>query len=668
MVEYWKSAPYTLSYLGGHGYQIRAGLPIRASGKGSARASSAEVRLSLRGSSALIPWEDIRLYRELDPANGRLQGLWEDLLDAGAHRLLWLPPAAPYYRYPEGRFDDDTARALTKRLVFSAWALVPTAISTLTSYEVERRLRDEEAATRTRRSDTETFYDTESNARHVRHLRMDGSGPSMTVLPLVLPSPALAALCDPLSLSAELGSAHGLPTWSMVKSQAVARIREALALILPEAPRRKNGSAAWYSLAPMLLDSLSASSAAYDPELTVAPRTDDVAQQGQLQGALVDLQDMLAKALDSMFREDDGGLTARVSDRSLPAVPTNLEEVLAEIALASPSYAILRALRRSFPDLDVSGLVDATMVASMGMLSLLNSWEGTHIVRASGRRKYWRQALAYCAEGHLQAVMDEYVAALFEWQGRDREADGAKALMATARDLAAAMTLRTTVYDVLRPDGGQLTPQPMRGRFAVRFGDARSEDAGDMRSQAVSLSFNSPFWPFVLATTSVGQEGLDFHLYCHAVSHWNLPSNPVDLEQREGRVHRYKGHAIRKNVATAFGPPSGAGEPWSELFQRALDATEEGRESEIVPFWVFTPEGEGVPAARIERHLPIMPLSREASRRDPLLASVAYYRLAFGQPRQTDLVDFVLNRIEDDQVREELRDLRVDLSPPRRGA
>ena len=38
---------------------------------------------------------------------------------------------------------------------------------------------------------------------------------------------------------------------------------------------------------------------------------------------------------------------------------------------------------------------------------------------------------------------------------------------------------------------------------------------------------NSPFWPFVLATTSVGQEGLDFQQYCHAVVHWNLPSNPV---------------------------------------------------------------------------------------------------------------------------------------------
>lgn len=49
---------------------------------------------------------------------------------------------------------------------------------------------------------------------------------------------------------------------------------------------------------------------------------------------------------------------------------------------------------------------------------------------------------------------------------------------------------------------------------------------------------------------SRSEEGLDFHRYCHAVVHWNLPSNPIDLEQREGRVHRYKGHAVRKNVAS----------------------------------------------------------------------------------------------------------------------
>jgi len=46
----------------------------------------------------------------------------------------------------------------------------------------------------------------------------------------------------------------------------------------------------------------------------------------------------------------------------------------------------------------------------------------------------------------------------------------------------------------------------------------------------VRQAFNSPLWPFVLVTTSIGQEGLDFHTYCRAVVHWNLPANPVDME------------------------------------------------------------------------------------------------------------------------------------------
>ena len=94
----------------------------------------------------------------------------------------------------------------------------------------------------------------------------------------------------------------------------------------------------------------------------------------------------------------------------------------------------------------------------------------------------------------------------------------------------------------------------LRSHFAVRFGRGTAEDSKVVqRESQVRGAYNSPFWPFVLASTSVGQEGLDFHQYSHAIVHWNLPGNPVDLEQREGRVHRYKGHAVRKNAATIYG-------------------------------------------------------------------------------------------------------------------
>ena len=83
----------------------------------------------------------------------------------------------------------------------------------------------------------------------------------------------------------------------------------------------------------------------------------------------------------------------------------------------------------------------------------------------------------------------------------------------------------------------------------------------------------------MLATTSVGQEGIDFHWWCHSIVHWNLPANPVDFEQREGRVDRYKGHAIRKNVAAAHRSAAlapGVTDPWTAVFEAAAAEDDHG--------------------------------------------------------------------------------------------
>src|SRR5208337_1828749 len=192
----------------------------------------------------------------------------------------------------------------------------------------------------------------------------------------------------------------------------------------------------------------------------------------------------------------------------------------------------------------------------------------------------------------------------------------------------------------------------MRGRFALRF-QAEESDAGrTTRPEQVREAFNSPFWPFVLATTSVGQEGLDFHQYCHVVVHWNLPSNPVDLEQREGRVHRYKGHAVRKNVADQYRSAAldpGQGDPWEAMFAAACsDRADE--DSDIKPFWIFTRPGGAV----IERYVPALPLSREAQQYERLLRTVGAYRFVIGQPRQEDLIRY---------AGEDVAWLQIDLAP-----
>ncbi|MDP8929844.1 MAG: helicase, partial [Actinomycetota bacterium] len=119
-------------------------------------------------------------------------------------------------------------------------------------------------------------------------------------------------------------------------------------------------------------------------------------------------------------------------------------------------------------------------------------------------------------------------------------------------------------------------------------------------------------------------------------------------------------HAIRKNVATAhravaFGTEP---DPWQAMFE-AADATREAHHNEVVPYWVYPVEG----GARIERYVPALPLSRDAQRLEELHRSLAAYRLVFGQPRQDDLVAFLQDRFDVDQIRHLLDELAIDLTP-----
>jgi hypothetical protein len=67
--------------------------------------------------------------------------------------------------------------------------------------------------------------------------------------------------------------------------------------------------------------------------------------------------------------------------------------------------------------------------------------------------------------------------------------------------------------------------------------------------------------------------------------------------------------------------------------------------------------------AAIERHVPMLPLSRDVQRLETLRQSLAVYRMVFGQPRQDDLMAYLLARISSEQLGA-LRDfLRIDLSP-----
>jgi len=183
--------------------------------------------------------------------------------------------------------------------------------------------------------------------------------------------------------------------------------------------------------------------------------------------------------------------------------------------------------------------------------------------------------------------------------------------------------------------------------------------SGFRRQDAVRASFNSPFRPFVLASTSVGQEGLDFHPWCHRLIHWNLPGNPVDMEQREGRVHRYKGHAVRRNLAHSFSSDAlGAWQPgnnlWDVLFDLANGAARNQGLSDLIPFWI-------APGPyRVERRVPLLPFTSEVAAFSRLKRQLAAYRVVFGQPRQEELLS-LLNRADIEPA--ELSKWSISLQP-----
>ena len=199
----------------------------------------------------------------------------------------------------------------------------------------------------------------------------------------------------------------------------------------------------------------------------------------------------------------------------------------------------------------------------------------------------------------------------------------------------------------------------MRTHFAVAFtkGDGKEKDAD--RKKTVRNSFNSPFRPFVLASTSIGQEGLDFHNYCRRIVHCNLPSNPIDLEQREGRINRFECLAIRQNVAKRYGNIEFNKNIWSELFEKAVkeEKIENGHTSDLIPFWGLT-EKEGM--LKIERIVPMYPFSRDEIAYERLIKILSLYRLTLGQARQEELLEYIFNNCDNP---EDMKDLFINLSP-----
>ena len=631
-LDYWKSSPYLLNFM--KEYELKRRFVDGLSGADGARAALRKV--TRVHADRLLSREKISQFEAMDPGNARLRALMAEMDAKGLWRLLWMPASLPYW-HPQGPYA--TVGGVTKTLVFSAWNVVPDALASMLSYEAERLMLGEL---------TSKEYDGMD--------RFAGRLKDMSAFALLCPSPMLAELIDPLALAREM-RARGSTDMATALDLATEVVRPLLEGILIGAPESGPVDRRWYwvALARMTM-------ARYPHVKEWTASTLGITTSSSETGFSSHVE-RFAKACDPM------------PDAPLGRLPEDVCEVIAEFALAGPGVCALRSLKRIASELswDNQDLLRAAWQVSEGFRSLYNRPEVMVMLQQdeTEAESYWQRALRYGLEGNLASLLDEHAHVLNESLGvKDKSADTRVADVGTEMRTALSIHAASLKPDDIKvgPGGVSIDSKPlsMRCRYAVRFGGKCEDDKAVSRKEATRVAFNSPFRPFVLATTSVGQEGLDFHQWCHSVLHWNLPSNPVDLEQREGRVHRYKGYAVRKNVAKACGDsalsrlPATAGDVWNDMFDAAVQ-DRSSASSDLVPYWVMDMEG----GAKIERCFLITPFSIEASRCIRLKRSLALYRMVFGQPRQEDLLMHLLETFSAEDAPRVAQRWRICLEPPR---
>lgn len=598
-VEYWKSVPYFLNFMSGY----KVGERLEEHMKHDLKSKISRQAMAIQPSQ-------IRRRAEIDPGNARMRGLQAQVFENGLWKLLWLPPSLPYIA-PGGAYASIDHASITKRLIFSSWSASPSSISALLSHEVSRRIFGANG-------EDKIVFDP---SPRLVYKKGDTHAKGMSALALFTPVRALADITDVLEI---ICKSHGE---ILEPDFAVSEIQKVVASGIPVSSQKslRPNRESWYWSVPF----------------SMVANKEDLWQLASLETDEEEHQD------ESGARSQGIETAVGVSINGLGRAPEDIDFWVAMIGMFGPGNVAYRAIRRwsKSSTLSEPTVLRAAAIVGEGFRSLFNRPEAMalidYLITEPGE-DYWQRVLRYCKDGDLQAVMDEYFHHLFENFGAEND----DALLDIATQVRNSLALKTSAVNLFDPHKPEKNFH-INTRFAVRYGstkgNVKSDEKLENRMTAVQHAFNSPFWPMVLASTSVGQEGVDFHWWCHSLVHWNLPSNPVDLEQREGRIHRFKGHAIRKNVAAAFRGDafrSDVIDPWIALFDAAhRDRSVEVAEKigDLWPWWVFPGE------ATIETWTPCLPFSKDLEREKRLRRLRDVYRLAFGQPRQEDFLGLINN-------------------------
>jgi hypothetical protein len=592
-VDYWKSAPYFLNFMDGY----KVGERFKETFKQGGDLPGLKLAQVIRA-------EQVQKREQIEPGNARLRALQEQVIDSELWKLLWLPPSLPYHSLG-GPFKKFEGTIPTKRLIFSSWNAAPNSISALLSHEAARRLF--------------VNIDTEKNPYDVTqrlvYRKGDTQAKGMTTLALFTPIPELADITDSFAVAC----AHRGAQISI--DELLAKVADPVSTLMPKrAPVAENRiHEAWYWVSPFLM-------------MTQRDRLKNLEQLVPKEQVQID---------ENRARRQSIETAIDASSHQNGRVPDDLNYWVSMVGLFGPGNVAYRATRRALQGLSISEdvLLKAAAIIGEGFRSLFNRPEAMALLDNLDdvpHEDYWQRVLRYCMFGDLQSVMDEYLHFHLSNSGVKSDDD----LLKVAEGIRESMALKASPVNLFNPADPKNSFH-VNTRYAVRFGaakgGAKTDEKSENRMTAVQQAFNSPFWPMVLSSTSVGQEGVDFHWWCHSLVHWNLPSNPVDIEQREGRVHRFGGHAVRKNIARKYRDlafDESHASPWSAMFDAAhADRPDDVKEKlgDLWPWWVFPGE------AQIETWTPSLPFSRDLEREERLRRLRAVYRVAFGQPRQEEL-------------------------------
>lgn len=242
------------------------------------------------------------------------------------------------------------------------------------------------------------------------------------------------------------------------------------------------------------------------------------------------------------------------------------------------------------------------------VVEYLTNPDAVRIINACSKANtFANRAIKYCKDGCLRETIEEYLK------------------LESEENLINALKMEKSELQIntINKSQGQKDPF-LPVHFSMPFSD---------KDDDIQNAFNSPFWPFVLTMTDKGAEGFNFHYYCDSIMHWNLPANPVVLEQREGRVDRFKSYAVRKAEA------------------RSVKSVKKDKSGGLYPDWMHEDK-------KINVYVPCYENSEECEKYKKLTEDRKKYRAAFGQDNQEEFVEFLKKHPELD-----VKKLSINLSP-----